>query len=77
MWAEWPASAATAMVQTANVRIVEAAEAVAGIRSGDQVYLHCAAADALGPAWMRWSRARRSSGTWGSSTSTARVPARI
>ena len=26
------------------MRIVSAAEAVAGIRSGDQVYVHCAAA---------------------------------
>ena len=32
------------MGQTSRVRIVEASEAVAGIRSGQQVYLHCAAA---------------------------------
>ena len=32
------------MGQTSDVRVVEAAEAVAGIRSGQQVYLHCAAA---------------------------------
>ena len=43
-WAEWPGLPAPRMRQTSRVRIVEASEAVAGIRSGDQVYVHCAAA---------------------------------
>ena len=43
-----PRFPATRMGQTSTMRVVEAAEAVAGIRPSQQVYLHCAAATPSG-----------------------------
>ena len=56
------------------MRVVSAAEAVAGIRSGDQIYLQCAAAtpEVLLAAWWH---GRRNCRTSRSSTCTSRAPA--